>query len=79
MEAKEYLQGYLLKKLRGMEEARERVGKVPTAVLLTEYHDSIMEDMRAALAELSDHGIVATGPTLNDTYLHVNPENALEN
>ena len=78
METKDYLQGYLLRKLRDMEAARQRAGKVPTHVTLPEYHDSIMDDMREAIAALNDHGIVEMGPTLNSMYLHINPENVEE-
>ena len=75
---KECLQGYLLKKLKEMEDERERKGRVPKVILLKEYHGSIMEDMRAMLIELNDHGIVEMGPTLNEMYVRLNPENALE-
>ena len=75
---KECLQGYLLKKLKEMEDERERKGRVPKVILLTEYHGSIMEDMRAMLIELNDHSIVEMGPTLNEMYVRLNPENALE-
>ena len=75
---KEYLQGYLLKKMKEMEDERERRGRVPKVLLLKEYFGSIMEDVQAMLIELSGHGIVKTGPTLNDMYVWLDPENALE-
>lgn len=76
--ARTALKLYLLKKLREMEAAREAAHKAPTTVLLKDYHDSIMEDMREEIANLNDDGIIEMGPTLNGLYLHLNPENAIE-
>lgn len=78
METKENLQGYLLGKLKEMEDARHAAGKMPAAVLMSEYRSGIMDDMMAELEKLKTHGIVEIGRTLNDRYLHINPENALE-
>lgn len=78
MKTKEKLQGFLLGKLKEMEDARHAAGKMPAAVLMSEYKSGIMDDMMAELEELKSHGIVEIGRTLNDQYVHINPENALE-
>ena len=45
---------------------------------MSESPSGIMDDMMAELEELKSHGIVEIGRTLNDQYVHINPENALE-
>lgn len=78
MKTKEKLRGFLLGKLKEMEDARHTAGKMPATVLMSEFKSGIMDDMMAELEELKNHGIVEIGQTLNDRYLHINPENALE-
>ena len=78
MTAKEHLKHYMLMKLRDMETARQRAHKMPDVILAPEYRLAINEDMADVIEELAAHGIVETGRTLNDHYLRLNPENALE-
>lgn len=75
---KEQLKQYLLKKLRDMEEARQRAGRVPNVILASALRYSVMEDMAEAMEELVAQGIVENGKTLNDEYFRLNPENATE-
>lgn len=75
---KEQIKQYLLKKLRDMEEARQRANRVPNVILASALRYSVMEDMAEAMEELVAQGIVETGKTLNDQYLRLNPENATE-
>ena len=70
---KEQIKQYLLKKLRDMEEARQRANRVPNVILASAIRYSVMEDMAEAM-----EGIVETGKTLNDQYFRLNPENATE-
>ena len=78
MNTHDYLEAYLLRKLHRMEDARAKAGKVPSTVLMKDYYESVMDDMKERLSVLFAHGIVEMGHTLNDMYLHLNPENALE-
>ncbi len=75
---KEQIKQYLLKKLRDMEEARQKAGRVPNVILTSAFRYSVMEDMAEAMEELVAQGIVETGKTLNDQYFRLNPENATE-
>ena len=75
---KEQLKQYLLKKLRDMEEARQREHKAPTLILAQALRYSVSEDLAEAMAELVEQGVVEHGRTLNDQYFRLNPENALE-
>ena len=75
---KEQIKQYLLKKLREMEEARQRANRVPNVILASALRYSVMEDMAEAMEELVAQGIVENGNTLNDQYFRLNPENALE-
>ena len=69
------LKQYLLKKLHTMESGKgERV-------TIEEYHDSMMDDIRGALIDLNEAGIVEMEIVPSDykaMKLHLNPENALE-
>ncbi len=72
---KEQIKQYLLKKLREMEEARQRANRVPNVILASALRYSVMEDMAEAMEELVAQGIVETGKTLNEQYFRLNPEN----
>ena len=75
---KEQIKQYLLKKLRDMEEARQRANRVSNVILASALRYSVMEDMAEAMEELVTQGIVEQGRTLNDQYFRLNPENATE-
>lgn len=75
---KEQIKQYLLKKLRDMEEARQRANRAPNVILASALRYSVMEDMAEAMEELVTQGIVEQGRTLNDQYFRLNPENATE-
>lgn len=78
MVMKETLKKYMLQKLQQMEEARRKAHKVPSHVIGMDYRNAIMEDMREAMIEMIESGLVEDGKTLNDHWFHLNPENALE-
>lgn len=75
---KEQIKQYLLKKLRDMEEARQKAGRVPNVILASALRYSVMEDMAEAMEELVTQGIVEQGRTLNEQYFRLTPENATE-
>ena len=75
---KEQIKQYLLKKLRDMEEARQRANRVSNVILASALRYSVMEDMAEAMEELVTQGIVEQGRTLNDQSFRLNPENATE-
>ena len=75
---KEQIKQYLLKKLRDMEEARQRAGRVPNVILTSAFRYSVMEDIGEAMEELVAQGLVESGRTLNEHYFKLNPENATE-
>ncbi len=75
---KEQIKQYLLKKLRDMEEARQKAGRVPNVILTSAFRYSVMEDLSEAMEELVAQGLVESGRTLNEHYFKLNPENATE-
>lgn len=75
---KEQIKQYLLKKLRDMEEARQKAGRVPNVILASALRYSVMEDLSEAMEELVAQGLVESGRTLNEHYFKLNPENATE-
>lgn len=75
---KEQIMQYLLKKLRDMEEARQKAGRAPNVILTSAFRYSVMEDLSEAMEELVAQGLVESGRTLNEHYFKLNPENATE-
>ena len=75
---KEQIKQYLLKKLRDMEEARQKAGRAPNVILTSAFRYSVMEDLSEAMEELVAQGLVESGRTLNEHYFKLNPENATE-
>ncbi|MBQ1408488.1 MAG: hypothetical protein IIY87_01885 [Bacteroidales bacterium] len=75
---KEQIMQYLLKKLRDMEEARQKAGREPNVILTSAFRYSVMEDLSEAMEELVAQGLVESGRTLNEHYFKLNPENATE-
>lgn len=75
---KEQIKQYLLKKLRDMEEARQKAGRAPNVILTSAFRYSVMEDLSEAMDELVAQGLVESGRTLNEHYFKLNPENATE-